>query len=107
MVTGTTCLLRVIRRSEFADRFRSYTIFVNGTAVGTIARNSVLELEVPSGRLTIEARVDWGRSPPLTIEAAAGKKIEIEVSNHWRALLAVWGITFGHRSYLTLKQPAS
>ena len=103
-MTGAPCMLRIVRRSEFADLLRSYKIFVNGAAVGSVARNSVLDLEVPSGPLTIEARVDWGRSRPLAVEAVPGKKIEIEVSNHWGALLALWGVTFGYRSYLTLQQ---
>ena len=71
--------------------------------VGSIARDSVLDLEVPSGSLTIEARIDWGRSRSLTIEAMPGKRFDIEVSNHWGALCALWAITFGYRSYLTLK----
>jgi hypothetical protein len=73
MVTGATCMLRIVRRSGYADALRSYKIFINGTAAGSIARNSVLDLEVPSGPLTIEARVDWGRSRPLAIEALPGK----------------------------------
>jgi hypothetical protein len=104
MVTGATCMLRIVRRSGYADALRSYKIFINGTAAGSIARNSVLDLEVPSGPLTIEARVDWGRSRPLAIEVAPGKKLEIEVSNHWGALLSLWAATFGYRSYLILKQ---
>ena len=104
MVTSAPCMLRIIRRSGFADALRSYKIFINGKAVGSIARDSVLDLEVPSGPLTIEARVDWGRSRPLAIEAVPGKKFEIEVSNHWGALLSLWGATFGYRSYLLLKQ---
>ncbi len=108
MTTGTPSMLRIVRGSGLADRFRQYKIFVNGAEAGTIARDSVLDLEVPSGPLTIEARIDWGRSRPLTIEAAPGERIEVEVLNHWGALLALWGITFGFRTYLTLKRlPAS
>ena len=108
MSTGATCTLRIVRGSGYADRLRSYKIFINGAQVGTIARDTVLDLQVPSGPLTIEARLDWGRSQPLTIEATPDQRIEIEVSNHWGALLALWGITFGFRTYLTLKRlPAS
>jgi hypothetical protein len=103
MATGADCMVRIVRRSEYADRIRSYKILINGTVAGSIARDSVLDLEVPSGPVTIEARIDWGRSRPLTIEAAPGKRIEIEVSNHWGALLGLWAITFGCRSYLPLK----
>ena len=102
------CAIRIVRRSGYADMLRSYKILINGAAVGSIARNSVLDLAVPCGPLTIEARVDWGRSAPLAIEAVPGQKIEIEVANNWGALLGLWAVTFGYRSYLTLKQlPAS
>jgi hypothetical protein len=104
MPAGDKCALRIIRRSQFADYLRSYRIFVNGAQVGTIARDSVLDLQVPSGPLTLEARLDWGRSRPLAIDTRPGQKIEVEVSNTWGALLALWGVTFGFRSYLTLTQ---
>src|SRR5215467_6083788 len=104
MATGTSCTLRIIRHGGYVDMLRSYKILINGTAVGSIARNSVLDLEVPCGPLTIEARVDWGRSAPLAIEVVPGKNIEVEVSNNWGALLGLWAVTFGYRSYLMLKQ---
>jgi hypothetical protein len=72
--------------------------------VGTIARNSVLDLRVPSGPVTIEARLDWGGSQPLTIQATSNRKIEVEVFNTWGAWLAIWGVTLGYRRYLTLRQ---
>jgi hypothetical protein len=106
MSAGAACRLRVVRGSGYADRFRRYKIFINGAQVGTIARNAVLDLAVPSGPLTIEARIDWARSQPLTIEATPDRRIE--VSNNWGALLGIWGVTFGFRTYLTLsRRPAS
>jgi len=104
MPAGATCTLRIVRHSGYADFLRSYTIFVNGAEAGSIARNSVLDLQVPSGPVTIEARIDWGRSRPLTIDAAPGQRIEVEVYNTWGAFLAIWGVTFGYRSYLTLER---
>jgi transposase-like protein len=50
-----------VKKAEI-DSGRRYEIFINGAQVGTIARDAVLDLEVPSGTLTIEARIDWGRS---------------------------------------------
>jgi hypothetical protein len=104
MSTGSTCMLRIVRGSGYADRIRRYKIYINGAQVGTIARNALLDLEVPCGPLTVDARIDWGRSQPLTIDARPDRRIEIDVSNHWGALLALWGITFGFRSYLILKR---
>ena len=108
MPAGATCTLRIVRHSGYSDFLRSYTIYVNGAEAGTIAGNSVLDLQIPSGPVTIEARLDWGRSQPLTLDAAAGQRIEVEVYNTWGAFLAIWGVTLGYRSYLTLRQlPAS
>ena len=107
MLANATCKLRIIRRSGHVDVLRSYKIIINGLEVGTIARNAVLDIEVTSGPLRIEARIDWGRSRPLLIEATPDQRIEIEVSNHWGALLAIWAITFGSRSYLALTKVAT
>jgi hypothetical protein len=107
MSAGATCILKVVRRTGYADRFRSYKIFVNGTQVGTIARDTVLDLEVPCGPVTVEARIDWCRSRPLMIEAAPNQKIELEVLNRWGALLSLGAITFGFRSYLIVRRPPS
>ena len=104
MRTNATCKLRIIRHGGSADFLRSYKIIVNGSEVGIIAKESVLDIEVPSGPLRIEARIDWGRSRPLLIEAAPDQRIEIEVSNHWGLLLSLWAITFGSGSYLVLKR---
>jgi len=100
--------IRIVRGSQFADYLRSYRILINGEMVGAIDAGGVLELEVPAGSLVIEARIDWGRSRPLTIEASPRQKIEIEVSRNWSALLSLWAITFGKDSYLKLtKLPAT
>lgn len=99
-----TSILRVFRRAGSTDHLRKYKILVNGAEIGTIARNSVADFQVPSGRLTVAARIDWGRSQPLMIEVKPGKRIEIEVSNTRGPLLAIWAITFGAGKYLTLKQ---
>jgi hypothetical protein len=107
MPSKEVCKVRIIRHSGYADRLRSYRIIINGGEAGTIANNSVIEFAVPSGPLTIEARLDWGRSRPLNIEALPNENIEVEVSNHWGAFLGIWAITFGFRSYLTLKRQRS
>ncbi|CAN0295509.1 unnamed protein product, partial [Phaeothamnion confervicola] len=85
MTRAATCHLTVVRGSAYADYVRSYKMLVNGKVVGSIARNSKLELLVPSGPVTVEARIDWGRSAPLTIDAKPDVPIEVEVSNNWGA----------------------
>jgi hypothetical protein len=104
MLSSAICKIRIIRRSQYRDALRSYKVIVNGLEVGTISRNALLDIEAPSGALRVEARIDWGRSLPLLIDAAPSQNIEIEVSNEWPSGLALWAVTFGFRRYLTLKQ---
>ncbi len=107
MPPSTTCTLRVVRGARYADKFRRYKIFVDGVFAGTIARDSALDLEMPCGERKIQARIDWGRSPPLLIEVAPNKRNEVEILNPWtgwRSLLLIWAATFGYRSYLKLRQ---
>ena len=82
MSTGATCMLRLVRGSGYADWLRRYKIFINGAQVGTIARDAILDLEVPSGPLTIEARIDWGRSQPLTIEVTPNQSAHTDDRDH-------------------------
>ena len=96
--------LRIVRGSGWSDGLRHYKIFVNGAYAGKIARKSTLDIKLDEGRAVIEARIDWTRSPPLTIEAGPGQQYEIEVANNWGAWAAMWAITFGYRSYLVLRR---
>jgi hypothetical protein len=104
MPTGATSKLKIVRQGGYSDTLRSYKIFVNDDLVGNVARNSVLDLDVPSGAVKVQARIDWGRSRPLVVNAAPNQTIEVEVSNNWGPLLGIWGATFGAGSYLLLKE---
>jgi hypothetical protein len=104
MPQGATSKLKIIRHGGYTDRLRLYKIFVNDEHVGNIGHNSVLDLEVPSGAVKVQARIDWGRSRPLDLNTSPNQTIELEVSNHWGPFLVLWGATFGAGSYLLLKQ---
>jgi len=95
--------IRIIRRFSRVDDHRSCEIFVIGAEVGTVAPGSVVEFPVPSGRLTVEACIDWADSPPLTVEAVPGQRVDIEVSNRGGPLLALWAKAFPTESYLRLR----
>lgn len=99
----TNARIKIIRRFAHADDHRPCEIFVNGAEVGTVGPASVAEFPVPSGRLTIEACIDWAESPPLTVEPAPGQRIDIEVSNSGGPLLALWTKAFPTGGYLTLR----
>jgi hypothetical protein len=94
--------IRIIRLASTADRLMPYHIYANGVEIGTVRNHSIADFAVPSGPLTIEARIDWGRSPPLRVEAPTGGRVNIAVANRWGALFSLWGMAFRYRRYLTL-----
>ena len=102
MIKDDRCTIRLVRPSRYQDRIRSYRILLNGKDAGKIANDSTLEIRAPSGSTTIEARIDWGRSRPLTINTAPGETVEIEVRNRWGIGMALWASTFGKNTYLLL-----
>jgi hypothetical protein len=104
MSEGKMCTIRLVRPFLWADLIRSYRILLNGEFAGKIGNHGVLELAAPAGTNTIEARIDWARSQPLTINAVPGQTIELEVRNNWGAARALWAVTFGKDSYLSLTQ---
>ena len=103
MQADRICDVRVVRHSGYADTLRRYKIHVNGEVVGSIARNIVLDLKVPSGPVTIEASIDWGRSEPLVVECSPGRPVVVEVANKWGVLLGIWAVSFGRKSYLVVR----
>ena len=102
IVEANACTIRLVRPSLLVDVLRSYRILVNGRESGKIGNNSTLEISVSAGPVTIEARLDWVRSQPLTIHAMPGQTLEVEVRNQWGASRALWAISFGRNSYLVL-----
>jgi hypothetical protein len=104
MAEDNTCTIRLVRPPLFADRIRSYKILLNGKVAGSIGHDSTLEIAAPAGATRLEAKLDWARSRPLTINTLPRETIEIEVRNHWGLGRALWAITFGRNSYLLLTQ---
>jgi hypothetical protein len=77
MAEDNMCTIRLVRPSKYTDSIRTYNILLNGKIAGSVGNNSTLEIAAPAGATTIEARIDWGRSQPLTINTVAHQR------NYW------------------------
>jgi len=99
-----TSMIRIIRPVDNRARPTPFEIFVNGTRVGRILRDGVVDIPVPSGPLAIEARTDWVGSYPLLVETAPRKRIDIELLAPGGALNAFKAFVFGNSGYLKLRQ---
>jgi len=94
--------LRIVPRFRNPYEQRACEIFVNGAKVGVVEPGAVGDFAVPSGRLSVEACMDWAESEPITVDTAPGQRVDLEVTNHGGALLALWAKAFPTDSYLSL-----
>lgn len=97
----------IIRRpKQSVDRFRRYTIMLNGRDVATIKRGEDLSLEIPAGPYVAMARIDWCGSRPLAFKAAEGETVQLEVGSNlggWKSLAAVLYVFAWPTDYLYLR----
>jgi hypothetical protein len=60
--------LKIHRANDYINALREYRLFVDGQKIGTISNNQTKDFEIPAGRHTLIARIDWCSSPELSFE---------------------------------------
>ncbi len=94
--------LTIRRDKGWADRLRSYQIFVDDADIGLLAPGSELQVEVDDGSHSIYAKIDWCSSRQLEIEPSSRDRT-VTIRNALRGsrlLLALPYILFNRRGYL-------
>ncbi len=83
--------LFIKRNSEWANRFRSFDLVLNGNIIAEIKDDQLLTLELPKGSYQLKAKVDWCGSNLLSFELQEGdiKFIEIKGFIYSRYLLSL------------------
>ena len=79
--------LIIKRNSEWANKMRSFDLYLNGVKFTEIKDKQVLSFEIPEGQYQLQAKIDWCGSQPLYIELKEGELKRVEVrgfifSNH-------------------------
>ena len=65
---------------------RDFRLFIDGKKVGTIGNAQTKEFDIPTGKHSIIAKIDWCRSPELTFETSDedSKKFLVGGLKSWR-----------------------
>jgi len=71
--------LLIKRNSEWANKMRSFDLYLNGRKFAEIKDKQVLSFEIPEGKYQLMAKIDWCGSQPLDIEISEGEIKRIEV----------------------------
>lgn len=72
--------LIIKRNSEWANKMRSFDLYLNGVKFAEIKDKQVLSFEIPEGKYQLIAKIDWCGSQPLIIEIREGEIKRIEVT---------------------------
>lgn len=66
------------RESAFNDRWRRYTIVVDGQKVGKIGDGDVIEIPVDPGSHSLRLRISWTGSPTQDFSIAEGETVRFQ-----------------------------
>lgn len=72
--------LKIKRNSEWANKFRSFELVVNGEVLGYIEDREIKKFEIPPGRHTLRAKLDWWGSRAIQFEINEGEEKLVEVT---------------------------
>jgi hypothetical protein len=101
-------ILKITRpKKKWQDRFRAYTILVDGAEVGDIRQLNEVLVPVAPGRHSVQFRVDWCRSPSVDIEVAEGATEVVTCEPNAHPLLAIVYISFLRSRYIRAYRPTS
>ncbi len=59
------------RKSQWANRFRSIQILIDGTKRAVVKNGHVVELELDSGEYQVQVKIDWCKTKALTLRVNA------------------------------------
>jgi hypothetical protein len=76
-VAGTGRIVVERPNTSIRGRMRRYKIAVDGRVVGKIAAGGELTVDVPVGPHTVQGKLDWGRSPAVTVEVSEGSNVHL------------------------------
>jgi hypothetical protein len=64
----------ISRSKEYTNRFRQATIYLDGEKIGSIGNGDTKSFDVPDGKHSLYAKIDWGSSRPLDFSLMGDEK---------------------------------
>jgi hypothetical protein len=74
-------IIKVKRKSEYANLIRDYKILLDGKPIGTIADGETKEFNIEDGKHTLRATIDWCSSQDIVVYSDQGKTLNITVGS--------------------------
>jgi len=100
-------MIRISRKSAFAERMRAYKVILDGQEIGEIRNGETKEFETAAGKHSLNLKIDWCRSKILDFEDTGGAPVEFICSTNLRGLFILFGmlyVIFFRNNYIKLEQ---
>jgi hypothetical protein len=97
--------LTVRRDSGYADSIRAYKLLLDGTEIGRIASGESKSFEVTPGEHTLQAKIDWCSTKPVSF-TTEDEETAFEVFSKLRGFRIFGAIIaiFNPRGYIGIKK---
>lgn len=103
MESGERATIHIERElGGLADRLRAYRVILDGHEVGKIRRGERITLDVDPGRHEIYLKIDWARSPTITLELAPKEEGRLVCAPNANLVTLYYYTTFGRDRYIKL-----
>jgi hypothetical protein len=90
---------------KWPDRLRAYKVVIDGQVAGALRQGNTISIPVEPGSHEVWIRIDWCRSPAVSLRLDPGKTARLECApNAPRSLLYLIYITIWRERYVSLKR---
>ncbi len=83
----------ISRSSEWMNRLRTFKILINNNQVGALKNGGTEEFSVQPGTNSVQCKVDWYSSRPLSIDIKEGETVYLRVRSgmklYWLFMVAI------------------
>ena len=97
-------MITLKRSTGYADKMRAYKVLLDGNAIGSIRQGESKEYPLQAGKHTLQLKIDWCTSKPITFDFT-DKPLTFECGSN-TALKAAFSAFFNIKDYMWLKQTA-
>jgi hypothetical protein len=97
---STSGWIDVERKEGLRDRARAYKVMIDGQEAGTIRHGSQESFQVVPGTHEAFLKIDWCRSPKLTIDVGGGQRAKLICAPSGTIWTAIFAIVFKPTRYI-------
>jgi hypothetical protein len=97
---STSASIDVERLEGLRDKARAYKVIIDGQEAGTIRHGQQQSFPVTPGSHEVFFKIDWCRSPKLTVDVADGHRAKVVCAPSGTIWTAIFAIVFKPTSYI-------